>query len=92
MTLLRSPAALLCTFLFTFTLYRVSTAVAQEIFRVSYGGYNETATPMWLGADKGFFKKYRIDASRIQVRSGALASLRSWRGKLKRCGRRNRRF
>ena len=40
---------------------------------MSYGGYNETATPMWLGTDKGFFKKYGIDASMIQVRSGALS-------------------
>jgi len=50
-------------------------ALAQtlETFRVSYGGYNETATPMWVGSDKGIFRKYGIDASMIQVRSGALS-------------------
>ena len=50
-------------------------ALAQnlETFRASYGGYNETATPMWVGIDKGIFKKYGIDASMIQVRSGALS-------------------
>jgi len=50
-------------------------ALAQmlETFRVSYGGYNETAAPMWVGIDKGIFKKYGIDASMIQVRSGALS-------------------
>jgi NitT/TauT family transport system substrate-binding protein len=73
MTRLRSPAALVATALFTFTLCLASIAAAQEPFRVSYGGYNETAAPMWLGTDKGFFKKYGIDASMIQVRSGALS-------------------
>ena len=72
MTLFRSSAALLA-FLCPFSLYRASTVDAQEAFRVSYGGYNETAAPMWVGADKGFFKKYGIDASMIQVRSGALS-------------------
>lgn len=50
-----------------------SPAQAQELFRVSYGGYNETAAPMWVGIEKGIFKKYGIDASMIQVRSGALS-------------------
>jgi ABC-type nitrate/sulfonate/bicarbonate transport system substrate-binding protein len=54
-------------------LLAVSTAEAQEVFRVSYGGYNETAAPMWVGIDRGFFKKYGIDASMIQVRNGALS-------------------
>jgi NitT/TauT family transport system substrate-binding protein len=46
---------------------------AQETFRVSYGGYNETAAPMWVGIERGFFKRYGVDASMIQVRSGALS-------------------
>jgi ABC-type nitrate/sulfonate/bicarbonate transport system substrate-binding protein len=46
---------------------------AQEIFRLSYGGYNETAAPMWVGIEKGIFKKYGIDSSMIQVRTGALS-------------------
>ncbi|MGE5217702.1 MAG: ABC transporter substrate-binding protein [Chloroflexota bacterium] len=48
-------------------------ARAEEPLRVSYGGYNETAAPMWVGIDKGIFKKYGIDASMIQVRNGALS-------------------
>jgi len=48
-------------------------AQTPERFRVSYGGYNETATPMWVGIERGIFKKYGIDASMIQVRSGALS-------------------
>ena len=50
-----------------------SLAYAQESFRMSYGGFNETAAPMWVGIERGFFKKYAIDASMIQVRSGALS-------------------
>ena len=50
-----------------------ASAQTLETFRVSYGGYNETATPMWVGGDKGIFRKYGIDASMIQVRSGALS-------------------
>lgn len=46
---------------------------ADDVFRVSYGGYNETAAPMWVGIERGIFKKYGIDASMIQVRSGALS-------------------
>lgn len=46
---------------------------AQEMFRISYGGYNESATPMWVGIERGIFKKYGIDASMIQVRTGALS-------------------
>jgi ABC-type nitrate/sulfonate/bicarbonate transport system substrate-binding protein len=46
---------------------------AQEAFRVAYGGYNETAAPMWVGIEKGIFRKYGIDASMIQVRTGALS-------------------
>lgn len=49
------------------------SAHAQETLRVAYGGYNESATPMWVGIDRGIFRKYGIDASMIQVRSGALS-------------------
>ena len=50
-----------------------ASAQTLDTFRVSYGGYNETATPMWVGSDKGIFRKYGIDASMVQVRSGALS-------------------
>ena len=50
-----------------------SSARAEEAFRVAYGGYNETAGPMWVGIEKGIFRKHGIDASMIQVRSGALS-------------------
>jgi ABC-type nitrate/sulfonate/bicarbonate transport system substrate-binding protein len=73
MTLTRRVNNLLGAWLFFFTLYLPTIADTQENLRVSYGGYNETAAPMWVGIDKGFFKKYGIDGSMIQVRSGALS-------------------
>ena len=73
MTVPKRVSSLLGAFLFIFTVYTNTIAYAQENFRVSYGGYNETAAPMWVGIDKGFFKKYGIDGSMIQVRSGALS-------------------
>ena len=73
MTVFRRVSTLLGVFLCIFARYLAPIAYGQENFRVSYGGYNETAAPMWVGIDKGFFKKYGIDASMIQVRSGALS-------------------
>lgn len=66
-------AALLVLICASLALSVPTTVHGQERFRVSYGGYNETAAPMWVGMDRGFFKKYGIDASMIQVRSGALS-------------------
>ncbi|HEU4638841.1 MAG TPA: hypothetical protein VFS84_08295, partial [Candidatus Binatia bacterium] len=61
MAFARRVNALLGALLFIFTVYVTAIAYAQETFRVSYGGYNETAAPMWVGIDKGLFKKYGID-------------------------------
>jgi ABC-type nitrate/sulfonate/bicarbonate transport system substrate-binding protein len=46
---------------------------AQESINVSYGGQNETTAPLWVGADKGFFKKYGLDVNVIQVRNGQVS-------------------
>ncbi len=46
---------------------------SQERLRVSYGGFNETAASMWVGIERGLFKKHGIDAQMVQVRSGALS-------------------
>jgi len=67
-------ASLLCKVAFMgYFLLGTSLAHAEDPFRVAYGGYNESATPMWIGIERGMFKKYGIDASMIQVRSGALS-------------------
>ena len=57
MAFTRRVTTLLGAFLLIFTVYATTIAYAQENFRVSYGGYNETAAPMWVGIDKGLFKK-----------------------------------
>lgn len=46
---------------------------AQERILVSYGGYNETVGPLWVAADKGFFKKSGLDVSILQVRNGQVS-------------------
>jgi ABC-type nitrate/sulfonate/bicarbonate transport system substrate-binding protein len=73
MTLYKFFAALASSLFFSALFAPPALAQTLETFRVSYGGYNETAAPMWVGIDKGLFRKYGIDASMIQVRSGALS-------------------
>ena len=46
MAFIRRVKTLLGAFLFIFAVYVTAIAYAQEAFRVSYGGYNETAAPM----------------------------------------------
>ena len=39
---------------------------------IAYGGYNETMAPLWVGIERGLFKKYGADASVLQTRSGQI--------------------
>ena len=39
---------------------------------VAYGGFNETMAPMWVGVEKGLFKKHGVDAQVLQTRSGQI--------------------
>ena len=48
------------------------SARADEKLLVAYGGHNETVAPMWVGIEKGTFKKYGLDVSMLQVRSGPM--------------------
>jgi ABC-type nitrate/sulfonate/bicarbonate transport system substrate-binding protein len=48
----------------------VSAPQAQQKVLIAYGGQNETVGPMWIGVDKGFFKKQGLDVSMVQMRSG----------------------
>jgi ABC-type nitrate/sulfonate/bicarbonate transport system substrate-binding protein len=45
---------------------------ADEKLLVAYGGHNENVAPMWVGIEKGTFKKYGLDVSMLQVRSGPM--------------------
>jgi ABC-type nitrate/sulfonate/bicarbonate transport system substrate-binding protein len=40
---------------------------------VAYAGQNETVGPMWVGIEKGTFKKYGLDVRLVQLRTGALS-------------------
>jgi NitT/TauT family transport system substrate-binding protein len=48
----------------------VSTPRAQDKIFIAYGGQNETVGPMWVAVDKGLFKKYGLEVSMVQMRSG----------------------
>jgi ABC-type nitrate/sulfonate/bicarbonate transport system substrate-binding protein len=39
---------------------------------IAYGGFNETMAPMWVGVERGLFKKYGVDAHVLQTRSGPI--------------------
>ena len=39
---------------------------------IAYGGFNETMAPMWVGVERGLFKKYGADAHVLQTRSGQI--------------------
>jgi NitT/TauT family transport system substrate-binding protein len=40
---------------------------------VAYAGQNETVGPMWVGIEKGMFRKYGLDVRLVQMRNGALS-------------------
>jgi len=52
-----------------------STVAAQNLpqILVAYAGQNETVGPMWVGTEKGTFKKYGLDVRLVQMRNGALS-------------------
>jgi ABC-type nitrate/sulfonate/bicarbonate transport system substrate-binding protein len=60
------PAGLFALFLL------VAAARAAGPVLVAYGGFNETMAPMWVGVEKGIFKKHGVDARVLQTRSGPI--------------------
>jgi ABC-type nitrate/sulfonate/bicarbonate transport system substrate-binding protein len=40
---------------------------------VAYAGQNETVGPMWVGIERGTFKKYGLDVRMVQLRNGSLS-------------------
>ena len=67
--LLRS---LLCCILFVASLVPITTALAAAPLLVAYGGHNETMIPLWVGIEKGIFRKYGVDPRALQTRSGPI--------------------
>jgi ABC-type nitrate/sulfonate/bicarbonate transport system substrate-binding protein len=39
---------------------------------IAYGGHNETMAPIWVGIEKGVFRKHGIDPRALQTRSGPI--------------------
>jgi len=48
-------------------------AQSSQPILVAYAGQNETVGPMWVGIEKGTFKKYGLDVRLVQMRNGALS-------------------
>jgi ABC-type nitrate/sulfonate/bicarbonate transport system substrate-binding protein len=59
----------------SFILGTLSSAPAQTPapILVAYAGQNETVGPMWVGIEKGTFKKYGLDVRLVQLRNGSLS-------------------
>jgi ABC-type nitrate/sulfonate/bicarbonate transport system substrate-binding protein len=47
-------------------------AQAGDPLLIAYGGHNETMAPVWVGIDKGLFRKYGVDPRALQTRSGPI--------------------
>jgi ABC-type nitrate/sulfonate/bicarbonate transport system substrate-binding protein len=43
---------------------------AQQL--IAYGGHNETMAPIWVGIEKGLFRKHGVDPRALQTRSGPI--------------------
>lgn len=39
---------------------------------IAYGGFNETMAPLWVGIEKGLFRKHGVDPHVLQTRSGPI--------------------
>jgi ABC-type nitrate/sulfonate/bicarbonate transport system substrate-binding protein len=58
--------------LFIVSLSPVSKALAAAPLLIAYGGHNETMIPLWVGIEKGIFRKYGVDPRVLQTRSGPI--------------------
>jgi len=66
---IRVSACIVCLIL---SLAAIPAVLAEEQVLIAYGGHNETVVPMWVGIQKGFFKKYSLEVKMVQVRSGQM--------------------
>src|ERR1041385_5832636 len=49
-----------------------STAFAAGPLLIAYGGFNETMAPLWIGIERGLFRKHGVDVAVLQTRSGQI--------------------
>ncbi len=52
--------------------FLVVEAQAAGPLLIAYGGHNETMIPLWVGIEKGIFRKYGVDPRVVQTRSGPI--------------------
>jgi len=66
--------AFLLSIIFTMVaLPSVASAQTLPPILVAYAGQNETVGPMWVGIEKGTFKRYGLDVRLVQLRNGSLS-------------------
>lgn len=53
-------------------LFLAAEAQAAGPLLIAYGGHNETMIPLWVGIEKGIFRKYGLDPRVLQTRSGPI--------------------
>jgi ABC-type nitrate/sulfonate/bicarbonate transport system substrate-binding protein len=71
---LKNTFTLLLSFAAVITMaLSVASAQSSSPILVAYAGQNETVGPMWVGIEKGTFRKYGLDVRLVQMRTGALS-------------------
>lgn len=68
----RCAAILLCVALGGSTTEQVRAQTSTPVL-VAYAGQNETVGPMWVGVERGTFRKYGLDVRMVQLRNGSLS-------------------
>jgi ABC-type nitrate/sulfonate/bicarbonate transport system substrate-binding protein len=58
--------------LIIFSLLIFGNALAAGPLLIAYGGHNETMAPLWVGIEKGLFRKHGLDPRVLQTRSGPI--------------------
>lgn len=51
----------------------LTSAGANDVVHMTYGGHNETIGPYWVAVDKGLYQKHGIDARLLQVRNAQIS-------------------
>jgi ABC-type nitrate/sulfonate/bicarbonate transport system substrate-binding protein len=55
-----------------FSILLSGAAHAAGPLLIAYGGFNETMSPLWVGIEKGLFRKHGFDPQVLQARSGPI--------------------
>ena len=54
------------------SLLLIGNAYAAGPLLIAYGGFNETMSPLWVGIEKGLFRKHDFDPQVLQTHSGPI--------------------